>query len=225
MSASFALTGSTSLERERSTTLELLQQTQSYLKQRLANKAPDAVLTNAWETFYEVYSGVVRRFAVAQGLRGSDVDDCLQEVWVEVAERLVDFEYCDARPGLRAWLYAIVRSKAADLLRRRLRRQTQSLDPIVGSAAEPIGDLPGPHVRLERSWHRSLVQTLLSKLKQQVSDVNYQVISLRFIHGLGIETIARRLDIAPEQVRYRQHRMLRKLRTMQNIYIGHVHGY
>ena len=35
----------------------------AYLKQRLQKLAPDAVLTHAWDSFYETYTNILRRMA------------------------------------------------------------------------------------------------------------------------------------------------------------------
>ena len=93
----------------RDTYLPLLQDAQAYLKMLLEDRVPDSLLAVAWENFYSVYDDLIRRFVVAQGVPHSDVDDCVQEVWSEVATRLFEFDRPADRPGLRAWLYALVR--------------------------------------------------------------------------------------------------------------------
>jgi RNA polymerase sigma-70 factor (ECF subfamily) len=209
---------------QKQTNSSLLELTQSYLKARLENAAPDSMLAAAWDSFYEVYSGTVRRFVVAHGLRNVDADDCVQEVWMEVAERLPDFQHRDSRPGLRAWLYTVVRSKASDLLRRRGRQTAQSLEPLLGSSEEPAGDEAEPSSRLDQEWNVALVRTLMAQLRTQVSELNYRVLLLRFIKGRSVSEVAATLQITPEQVRYRQHRTLRKIRAMLGVYTGRAIG-
>ena len=92
----------------RETYLPLLQDAQAYLKLLLEDKVPNSLLVVAWENFYRVYDDLIHRFVVVQGVPHSDVDDCVQEVRSEVAARLFEI----GRPGLRAWLFALVRSKA-----------------------------------------------------------------------------------------------------------------
>ena len=41
----------------------LVDQAREYLRQRLSKLAPDAVLTQAWDVFYQTYTGVLRRMA------------------------------------------------------------------------------------------------------------------------------------------------------------------
>ncbi len=112
----------------RETYLPLLQDARAYLKLLLEDKVPNSLSVVAWENFYRVYDNLIRRFVVAQGVPHSDADDCVQEVWSEVAARLNGFDRPVDRPGLRAWLYALVRSKATDVFRRKSRRPVVSLD-------------------------------------------------------------------------------------------------
>ena len=76
------------------TPLPLLGKTQAYLQTVLNRQAPDTVLTESWHEFYRVYSRLIRRFAGAHGLRDSDVDDCVQEVWSTVATKLIASSMC-----------------------------------------------------------------------------------------------------------------------------------
>ena len=84
----------------RETRLSLLEDTKSYLGSLLEETASDSVLVYAWDEFYRIYDALIRRFVVSQGVPHSDVDDCVQEVWSEVVERLVKFERSAHRPGL-----------------------------------------------------------------------------------------------------------------------------
>ena len=102
-----------------STDMFLLNASQAYLQALCKRKAPDSFLAEAWNEFYRVYSDLIRRFAIKQGLRSADLDDCVQDVWSTVASNLAHFEYRENRSGLRAWLYTLVRSKAVDLLRQK----------------------------------------------------------------------------------------------------------
>lgn len=112
------------------TNVVLLYQTKQYLAAQLQRQAPNTVLAQAWDEFYRVYSNLIRRFVLAQGLRGTDADDCVQEVWSTVAWNLAGFERPQQRPGLRSWLYTVVRSKSTDYRRRQFR-------PLVASTLVP----------------------------------------------------------------------------------------
>src|SRR5262249_10585267 len=151
-------------ERGTRTNVELLGLTQEFLRSEIARQAPDSLLNTVWDEFYRVYNELLRRFAVARGLRGADVDDCLQEVWIEIARSLADFEHPADRPGLRAWLYSVVRSKANDLFRRATRRKAESLDAARQAGAEPLSPDSDPSASGMQEWERALLETVLGEL-------------------------------------------------------------
>ena len=117
---------------------ELVENSQEFLRAAMAEQMPDALLTAAWDEFYRVYDVLIRRFAVARGVRGADVDDCVQDVWSEIAKRLVGFQIT-SEAGLRSWLFALVRSRATDMFRRRTRRPLAFLGDSLQEGLEPAG--------------------------------------------------------------------------------------
>ncbi len=131
---------------KRKTDLQLLLDAQAYLKMLLEDKVPNSLLAVAWENFYRVYDNLIRRFVVARGIPHSDVDDCVQEVWGEIAVRLFEFDRPADRPGLRAWLYALVRSKATNVFRSKARRPAVSLDQrkLAGHEHGDAAPIPRP---------------------------------------------------------------------------------
>ncbi len=75
------------------TDMFVLNSSQEYLQALCERNAPDSLLAEAWEEFYRVYSDLIRRFAITQGLRDADLDDCVQDVWNTVATSLF-FKNC-----------------------------------------------------------------------------------------------------------------------------------
>ncbi len=194
------------------THLPLLEFTQQYLRSLSDEQEPDDHLLEAWEEFYELYTGLIRRFIVARGIRGADVDDCIQDVWTSIAKGLGEFQHPVERPGLRAWLYTVVRSRASDLMRTNKRLGERGLSDSMLAAYEPSEPDADPAALCEREWDRMMVRTVMEELRPEVSDVNFQVLHARLIEGREVEDVADDLKISREQVRYRQHRMLRKLK-------------
>ena len=206
------------------TYLPLLQDTQAYLQSLLRRQAVDSVLAESWEEFYRVYDALIRRFAVARGMRHADVDDCVQEVWGAVAMKLVDFQRPENRPGLRSWLYTLVRSKATDLIRRKGRQAARRFGGDSQSFAEPRGNEPDPAELCQQQWENAMLQTAVEELRADVSELNYRVLKMRLLEGHGVPEVAAALDITLAQVRYRQHRTLKKLRARLAVYTGKPFG-
>lgn len=196
----------------RETNVVLLGWTQEYLRSLLIKASPDSVLCVAWDEFYRIYDDLLRRFAAARGLRGTDVDDCLQAVWLEIASSLTNFERPAGRPGLRSWLYTVVRSKSCNLLQLKARRTVDSLDVARLAGHEPAVDGPDFWNKMERQWKQALLESLLDEIRQEISDTNWQLLQMRFVQGCGVAQIGAKLGLAPERVRYRQRRLLKRLR-------------
>jgi DNA-directed RNA polymerase specialized sigma24 family protein len=86
-----------------------------------------------FEQLVEAHAAELHRFLV--GLIGQvDAEDCLQETFMSALRAYPRLRHAD---GLRAWLYTIAQRKATDLVRRRARRPTASLDGIE-PAAPPV---------------------------------------------------------------------------------------
>jgi RNA polymerase sigma factor (sigma-70 family) len=195
------------------TNLVLLGWTQDYLRTLLDQGAPDSVLAVAWDEFYRIYDDLMRRFAVARGLRGADVDDCLQAVWMDVASRLTDFERPAERPGLRSWLYTLVRCKVCDILSRNARRAAESLDEARDGGHEPADRGTDSRAVIDAEWHKALLGTLLEELRNDVSPLNWRLMQMRFVEGCDAAEIGAEVGLSPAEVRYRQSRLVKKLRT------------
>jgi RNA polymerase sigma factor (sigma-70 family) len=193
---------------------------QEYLRTMLARQTPDSLLVMAWDEFYRIYDSLLRRFAAARGLNGSDLDDCVQAVWMKVSLRLSEFERPENRPGLRAWLYTLVRSESYDVLNRRIRSREQSPNAEREAGYEPIDQGADPQLVLEKEWERTFLGILLTDIRDEISETNCQLLTLRFQDGLEAIQIATELNLSPEEVRYRQHRLLKKLRKRAAVLTG-----
>lgn len=170
-------------------------------------------LTLAWNHFYRVYDALIRRFVVAQGVRNSDVEDCRQEVWMEVVTRLVEFERPADRPGLRAWLYTLVRSKAANLARDRGRQAVTSLI----DTAEPAAAELDPASLIEQEWEVAFLESVLQELQRRLS-------KMRLLERRPVKEVSELMEITPEQVRYRHHRSMQKLHACLEFFRGEEIG-
>ncbi len=196
------------------TNLSLLDRTQAYLRLVLAAQVPDSLLVAAWAEFYRIYNELIRRYVLSRNIPSMEVDDCLQEVWVAVAKHLVHFEHPRERPGLRAWLYQLVRSKATDVIRQRAR------DPLAQAQSGAAPD----HIAADESslsvWNKLLVDTLLDDIALTESKLTCKIFRMRLFEGRKTAEIAAELKISQEVVRYRYNSLVRKLRHRMAVYTG-----
>src|SRR5688572_1180286 len=116
----------------------LIKQAKEYLHQRLSKMAPDAVLTQAWDSFYQIYTDVLRRMAAEFHLAAEETEDLVQDVWARVIVHLQAFHWRNHGAGLRGWLYTLTRNQALNLIRRKVRHPLWlASDMEMGAVADP----------------------------------------------------------------------------------------
>jgi len=196
---------------------ELLEMTKAYLECRARGMDPSPVLVEAWEQFYRSYEPRLRAFLEKCRLADADLEDCLQDVWVEVVAHLGHFQHDPRRGRLSTWLTTLARNKAVDSIRRRSRHSMQSL----GRDDEvPLADLPlGPEADCERRWAQARVRGALAKLADHVPVRSFRVLYLRWIEDRNVAEIATALDLTPDQVRLLAHRMKERFRDVFERYM------
>lgn len=192
-------------------TPDLVNAAGAYLRATAAGADPGPVLRDDWDRFYPACDGTIRNFSTRFFRRPCDIDDCAQEVWIDLVKNLPAFTLDDTRGRFTSWLFTIVRNKAADATRRAARRPAEALP---GSSAVTFEADDDPVVALERKSDVQYVRDALAKLKRQTSPENYQILHLRQIEGRDVSEVAATLGISPRQVWAREHRMKRKLREV-----------
>jgi len=178
-----------------------------YLQGRPAGLVASAASTSAWDQFYRWADQRIRRFAAVHLSQNADIDECTQDVWLDLARTLPSFEYDTRRGSFATWLYAVVRNKAADLSRRTARRSAISLDtPGLLELSDSRRD---PASLCEQ---RELTLGLPDRLKSRFSDQSYRLLHMQYIQGMGVPEIATALNMTHQQVWTRQSRIRRSLR-------------
>jgi len=185
---------------------------------------PDRALVQAWQDFYSIHSEVIRRFGRSRGIPVADLDDCVQEVWATVIAELLDFDYQPDRGQFRSWLYAVVRSKAADFMRDRARARTCRFDVAREEDYELYSRDPDPARSLELRCERQMIHAVLRELRTVTSHLSYRVFFMRRIQERTVQVVAASNGLSSDQVRARQHRVQKRFRGLYRRYAGHDFG-
>lgn len=207
---------------EDSTEKALVHQAREYLHRRLHKHAPDAVLTQAWDLFYQTYTDVLRRMAAEFHLDAQESEDLVQEVWARVIVNLSEFQWREHGAGLRGWLFTMIRNQAMNLLRQKSRRPAKLANSM--DMRDVVDPGPGPAEQWEACWDRELLRYLIAELAKEVSPLNHQLLVLRWLEERSLAETATVLNLSEKQVTYRQHRLFRKLRAALAIYRGEPFG-
>jgi len=149
--------------------------------------------------FLDVNPALVRYLRVVAGEADEDV---AAEAWVTVVRGLVRFRGDEM--AWRGWVFTTARRRAIDEGRRRTRRRAA----LASEAADARG-LGGPDPA-QLVLERLDTQTALA-LVAQLAPLQAEVIALRVISGLDVESVARLVGRRPGTVRVAAHRGLRRL--------------
>jgi len=160
----------------------------------------------AWERFTEHYGRIVEGYARGMGLRGQDLDDITQEVFLSLHTIGRDFEYDRRRGRFRGYLHVITRNA----VRTRLRRQHEQISPLMDheSAAE------APDTAWDREWAEGMVVRGLGVLQRSMRPDHYDAFERYGRRGEAVGDVAESLGMTPEQVRQIKSRGLRSLRRI-----------
>ena len=147
---------------------------------------------SAWRELHRSLHPAVVAFVRQMGVGPEDVDDVCQDVFLQVARYLPQFEH---RAELKTWVYKICASQATRLRRKRaLRRALAGMWRMVTPAASA-----GAHRALAALDAQKEMELGLARMseKQRLVFVLYE------LHGLSGEAIARVIGSPPATVRGR----------------------
>ena len=181
---------------------DLLASAQQYLASRQAGRraiAPD--VDQAWAEFYRFCAPLLRKFVSACRVPPAERDDCIQNVWAELIDKLPAFRFDPARGRFREWLFTLVHSESVDLAQRRALRRHEQLSerdatiPFTPSWQSGC-DLPesidavGVEVGQEVDVDKAIVRSLLNVLRDEGRESDCRLMEMRWLHGCSTREIA-----------------------------------
>jgi len=165
----------------------------------------------AWRRFFAAYNPLIRRLVRASHIARADVDDCVQDVWLELVRKLSSFDYDPSRAPFAAWLTTLVSRKIAHILRHRAAPLVFNLD---GHADLVPSSLPERDGVCETREARELLDKLLTELQHEVSRSTQELLRLRWLEGRTVAEAGTLLGMKPRQVWNREYRARHRLRQL-----------
>ncbi len=150
--------------------------------------------TEAFERLMRRYDSVIYRTCRRLLADHSDAEDAAQEVMLRVFHGLPGFE---ARAKFKTWLFRIVYNVCHTRWHHRA-RETEFLRAYEQLVATQVSD------------DAHLVE--IDHLLQQLSDIEREIITLRFIAGLSLREISDILDVTLSAAKMRLYRAIEKLK-------------
>jgi RNA polymerase sigma-70 factor (ECF subfamily) len=149
-------------------------------------------------------SETIERFLSSRFGNHAFVEDCVQESLIAIHQ--ARHTYNPARP-FRPWLFAIVRRKAIDTLRKQEARQ-RNTDQFV-KQQDMLGKL-NQHNDAEEEHDKGRLLALLP-------ETHRSVLVLTKIAGYSVAETAQKLDISKSLVKVRVHRAIGKLKKLMEV--------
>ena len=155
----------------------------------------------AFAQLYESHAERIYRYVLARVSLPADAEDVTAEVFLRAMKGLRSYKM-KGIPFI-AWLFRIAHNEAVNFLKKRTRRGEM---PLLESAAVS-DDLEDKAIRQVESGEVKLAM-------KHLTDLQNQVLSLRFAGELSITETANAMDRSEGAVKFLQHSALRSLRRI-----------
>ena len=151
---------------------------------------------NAFAVLVDKYQVKVRGYCCNILGNEAEAEDAAQDAFIKAFNSLNRFK---KNSSFSTWLFAITRNHCLDVLKKRARRKTESLDSLVekeGARIERLFSTGDMSISIE---DRELVQKLLDC----INDDHREVLILREVQGFSYAEIGQILDCTEDAVRAR----------------------
>ena len=178
----------------------------------LLSRIRDTNDQESWREFYNLYCGVVRRFAVGRGMTEAEAQDVVQDTFASVAKSIQGFQYDPAVGSFRSWLFHTTEWRISDQFRKRPHDQAAAQyigDTSRTAVVERVPDQGGDILqeRWDREYRQTLVETALQQVKPEISARQFQIFDLYVIKDWPVTKVARALSVSVSQIYLAKHRI------------------
>ena len=168
----------------------------------------------AWQELVDLYGPLISTWCRRTGADWHMTADCIQEVFLVLANRLNTFRPTGSSGAFRAWLWSIARNKLIDLFRAANRQPLAS----GGSTAH----LAMQSVAAEQDWMRdepteifdvgSLTRRAIEQVRSEFTAQSWTVFERTVVDGIETSIVSQELGVSPSAIRQAKSRILRRLR-------------
>ena len=175
----------------------------------------DAADVAAWDEVAAIYGPLVYRMALWQGLQSADADDVVQEVFSAVASSVTKWVEQPKRGSFRAWLLAMSRNIAINVLTRRPHGSVGCGGVDIVSA---LANLPAPSGPLssqfDLEYQREVYRWAAEQVRETVARITWDAFHLTHMEGVSIADASQQLGISIGKVYIARSRVMSRLREL-----------
>jgi RNA polymerase sigma-70 factor (ECF subfamily) len=175
----------------------------------LAELGKEGAGQSAWREFFERYAPAVFRVARMHRLDRHDADDIVQQVMVQVAGHIADFEYDRDRGRFRNWVRRIAEHKIMDFMRRR--SLPVELDARPDQTPDDRADR---EAAWEEAWAHQDLEWCLDQVALDLAPRRMEAFRLYVLEGVSAAETAQRMDMTVGHVYVIRAQVINKLRKV-----------
>lgn len=157
----------------------------------------------AFSQLYEFYFDRIYRYAALKTGNKAEAEDMTQQVFLKAYRSIASYK--SKGVPFSAWLFRIAHNQVVDFFRRASKRPTV---PLLDQAVVVSNDDP------QREVERHLGIEELNRAAARLTEMQREVISLRFAGGLAIAEVARTMGKSEGAVKALQHSAIVALRKI-----------
>jgi len=159
---------------------------------------------DSWKEFFDTYWRLIYSVARKSGLTEVESQEVVQETIISVAKHIHKFRHDRKLGSFKGWLRNLTRWRIADQLRKRTKLPPDPELPDLDESELP--EFPSEQLdgnsdtRWEKEWQTNLLQAAIDRVKQRVSEEQYQIFDLQVLRQWPVSRITSTLGISAAQV-------------------------
>lgn len=179
----------------------------------------DLANESAWERFATRFRAPVIGFGKRMGLREADAEDLAQETLFAFAKKYREGAYDPAKGRLHDWLFGIAYRQGLKIRERLARAEAQS--PTQNATESFWSQLPTKQeatATWSEEWARAVLTECLQQARCEFEAATIQAFEMFALAGRPATEVAEQLGITRNAVFIAKHRVLKRLRELQESY-------
>ena len=172
----------------------------------------DASDQEAWRQFASIYTPLVYRYSLKNGLQDADAADVAQETMCSVVRVIRDFQYDPSKGSFRGWLLSVVRN----CLRKRFR---QSKSAAIGSGDTGVHEMlqqqadENGELEWDREYELWMFHTAANQIQNEFQSRTWQAFWMTTVEGSDVSKVASELGMSAGAIYIARSRVLARIKS------------
>ncbi|MEZ6056704.1 MAG: sigma-70 family RNA polymerase sigma factor [Planctomycetaceae bacterium] len=160
----------------------------------------------SWDEFFDVYHPYLVRFVESRGLRGADVSDVVQNIFMRLMKALGRARYQPSRGKFRSWLRRIAERGVIDWHRKRRRESTHAMPMDVADSQVPVD------FDWEAEHRRTVLKHAIAVIRSESVPQTWECFERHVLQQIPAPSVAISLGVSTNSVYVNSFRVVTRIR-------------